>query len=308
MTLQRKKEIGVVALTVIYSALFWLGVGQFLRLAPLPGWLPLVLVTMAALLWVVLVDFTFMITPLLASTAAVIAVSGLVVALTGGFTVAALAGAALLMVFLATAKQLIRREVGTRVRYSTSQIFFAGSRLTLLGLVMAMAGLFLPHLSESIFAERIAVPEEYVSWAVRPLDPFIARLFPGFNQAQTVDELIDAQLAQQLPAGTVVPEGQRAALRAELARQLGAGALAGNETFSQLAAERFNAAMRDIAQRSPFVLALAFIIIMLLAFKALLPFLAWPVIGGLAILMLLARVIGLTYLVRTEATVERITL
>lgn len=307
MTLQRKKEIGVVAITCIYSAIFWLGLGQFLRLAPLASVGPLILVVLAAVVWVVLIDFTLMITPLLASTVVVALFSGAMVAVTG-LSVAAAIGAVLLMIFLATAKQLIMREVGSRVRYSTTQFFYASSRLTLLGLIIAVASLSLPHLSESIFQEQVAIPEDYLAWAARPFDPIVARLFPGFSQNSTVDDLLNAQLASQLPPGVTVPEGQKVALRAELARQLGAGTLSGRETFSQLAAQRLNVALKDLAARSPFILALAFIIIIFLALKALLPLLAWPVLGGLALLMMLARTIGLTYLVRTEATIERLTL
>lgn len=308
MTLQRKKEIGLVALTSVYSAVFWLGLGQFLRLVPLPNLWLLVLIAMAAVLWAVLIDFSLMICPLLTSASIIILINGVMVLLNGGVVIASSVGAMLLMIFLATARQFIMREVNTRVRYSTSQIFFMGSRLTLLGLMVAVAGLFLPYLSQSIFEDRLAIPEEYIAVAARPLDPLVSRLFPGFSQTSTVDDLLDSQLAQQLPPGTVIPEGQRVALRAELARQLGASSLTGRETFSQIAAQRLNAALKDLAQRSPFVLALAFVIILFLTLKALLPLLAWPVIGGLALLMLVARLIGLIYVARTEATIERVTL
>lgn len=308
MTLQRKKEIGLVAVACLYTVLFWIGLALFIGTAEPTSSPLMVVITLAAIIWVIMVDFAMAVTPLIMSTVAIIVVAAGMVVVTGRASYASLIGAVLLAILLASAKQSMSREITNRVRYSTTQIFSAGARATMLGLVIAISSLSLPLISQNIFEEQLAIPEDYIVKAAQPLDPVIARLFPGTSGGSTIDDLINTQLAQQLPPGAVVTEAQRAVLRQELAVQIGSSKLAGSETFSRIAAQRVNSALKDLAHRNPLILAIALVIIVFLTLKALVPLLIWPVLGGLAGAMALARLVGLTYLLRTEATIERVTL
>lgn len=310
MTLQRKKEIGLTIFVCIYGTLFFFGLASIFE--PNQSWstLLIIVLTLSAILWVAFEAVSLALVHHIGSSAALVLTPSLTV-IVAGYSAFALGSGALLAIILFVADRSIAREVRSRVKYSAISVFLRGVRLMVLGLFIAAAGLSLPLVAERLSSEQIRVPEQYLEWLLAPLEPFLGNLFPGVSRDQTIDALIESRLQQQLSElseDVTVSSAQVEQVRQQLSRQLDSE-LTGQEKLSTVVARLLNGYINRLTadQNSPLV-PIILLVLALLAARALVPIIVWPVLAVIALTIIAAKQVGLAYVVRSQATVERLQL
>ncbi len=310
MTLQRKKEIGIVSFVGLYTVLFFLLVAVLIN--DHQQWVSLtgMLVGLAGLGWVALMGtamaFLFQRPNI---NIVLIAIPCVAVIFIGLFSLESLIGAALLAVFLLVAKRALTRDIESRVQFRVNSVFYWPTKIIIVGLIVSVITLTLPELRARLTAGELSLPLKTVEAVIEPVTPLISRLIPDYHAAATVDDIINAQLARQ--SGSVAPppnlsQEQREVLRAQLAQQLGVE-LSGNETLARLLAVQANQYVQQLANQ-PGLVVLALLVAAFLALRAIVPPLAWLVLSIAALLVYVSERVGLISLLKTQVTVERLSL
>ena len=181
MTHQTQKQISLAVTTLIYSALlfWWLAISVHTS----PTVPVTVLLVLTILGWVALTAFALALinsvgiaTTLILSLAVLLAIIGLVQA-------SVIIAAAAMLGIVAVARWRIRDELDDCVTYQTIRTFYAGVRWLLFGLMVAIAGLALSPIVESLRAGTIDVPEAVVHAAIKPVEPLLQDIAPGYTPA-----------------------------------------------------------------------------------------------------------------------------
>src|SRR3990167_6843309 len=164
MTRHQKKEIGLVVVTLTYSALlfWWLAAGVSLFLNPYLVAAFLV----SSFVWAALTVLALGLAAGKISRPALTLGIPLLVVIAGRAHVGALGAALLFVLPLASAQRHLIREIQNRVSYHTTQIFSAGTRLVLIGLIIAVAGLLSAPLSKKFRADGFQVPQQFIELAL----------------------------------------------------------------------------------------------------------------------------------------------
>lgn len=227
-------------------------------------------------------------------------------------TAAPLSMAALIgMLFVAasvfTAQQAIQQEIKSRVMFKVAPIFRGGIRILIFGLVVAIIVITVPLSRDAGRNSTLHVPDKYIAAILIPASPIIRNFIPNYTNQTTINDIIDAQVNQQiksLPEGVELLPGQRDRARIELSRQLGIN-LAGSETVPHIAAAFINKHIEGLADGNRIIVIVAVVAIALLLFRTLAHVMVWPTLGLVAILVDVARRIGLISIIKTQVTVER---
>lgn len=309
MTLQRKKEIGIVVFVALYTFLFFLLIAVLLAGQRVQASALSVVAIVGGLLWTALMATAL---AFLGTRPAARYILALLPALTlvvlGQITAAAFAGAFLLFVILLAAEWMIRVEVSGRVTFQVLRIFRSGASLLLMGFLISLIALSFPAVREDIKQGDVGIPQAYVDTVVKPATPLIAQYVEGFTPESTVNDLINVQIAKQtaqLPPGYTISPDERQRVLTSLSDQFGIP-IQGNETVPIIATEVINQYLQNIANGSgPFVIVIL-IVIAALALRALVGLLVWPALVLIAALVHFSDRIGLIVRVKTQAVVERI--
>jgi len=309
MTLQGKKELGVVTFTTLYTILFFL----VMRLLFVSGGIWSIgfntTVLVGGIIWAAIMASSIgFVVNRLGVNIALIGLPAFTLLTISGLSLGSALGSLLLAGIIALAQHLIHQEMNSRVKFTVRVIFRSGTRLLLLGLVIALITLAQPLFNDSSKTSSILVKEQYIAAAIRPLAPLISRYIPGYTNETTVDQIINTQLASQaqnLPPGFVLPPDQRDQARAELSRQFGTE-LTGQETLPGIVTTFINRYIQGIAGQSSLAVAIATVAVTLIIFRLLVPFLVWPAIGLIVIIVDVAKRISLVSLIKNQVTVDRL--
>lgn len=310
MTLQRKKEIGISIFLVLYSIIFFFGFTVMVEREVAFNSPGSIVVAIAGLFWVAFMSSGLAFITTRAGTNYLLALLPALVVLLAGFSVASIVGAIMVVLMLFAAQKRLQMEIQTRVKANVTPIFYGATKLIAWAGLLALISLAFPQVSKDFSDDQIAIPEKYIASAVKPIEPLVANFLPGYQPGSTVDGLVDAQLASQqaeLPPGAVFPPDAHSTLLREFSKSIGQD-LTGRETMATIVTNVINNFLRNLTQQSNIVFSLLLIGISLLAVRAIIPFLVWPAMLLIMGIIKLSTQTGLIGIVKTQITVDRMTL
>lgn len=308
MTRHQKKEIGLVVVTLVYSALlfWWLAAGVSDTLNP---YLVAAFIV-SCFIWTALTVLALGLAAGKVSRLALTLGLPLLVVIVGRAHVGALGAALLFVLPLASAQRHLAREIQNRVRYHTAQIFSAGTRLVLIGLIIAIAGLLSAPLSRNFQANGLQVPQQFVELALAPAAGVINNFLPGYAADRTVDQLLASKLqaeADSLSSDFTIPPGDLDSLHRDLARSYGLP-ISGQETLPVLVTAYINQSLTGLTQSAPLLAALLTIAVFLLVARLVIPIVLWPTLAIVSLIIHLAQRANFIYIITSQETVERLQL
>ncbi len=304
MSARRKKEFGITTAVIAYTAaLLWRLASSF------DGELyPLLIgaLIIATMVWMALLSYALALLNSVSTNLALIVIVPLLVLIIGRFHAGAIVGALLLAAFLVIAQQRLTQAIRNHIKYRTFDIFYLGTHVVMIGVITALVGLATAAILNRLSTDQLLISEQLIQRALQPAEPFIQGLVPGYNVRSSVNELIEAQLQEQL--GTLPPSspliaGQKTAALRNLERQLDRR-ISGQETISALIADAINRRLDIVITNNRLFVALGIIIIIFFALRTLVPILVWPILALIIFLVYLSRKTGLAYILITTEKVE----
>ncbi|MEX2054786.1 MAG: hypothetical protein WD972_01265 [Candidatus Andersenbacteria bacterium] len=309
MNIQMKKELGVVAFVCAFTIVEFFAFATLLPLAfQSTGYA--VLLAILSLFWIACMGIGLALATKVLSIIALIVVPAVVAILLSRFDTVAIGGGVLLGIFLLLAQRTFVREVQNRIYYRTTHVFTAGLKMVILGVIVVLTALVLPTLTSPDATQQFDVQERHIEPLLRPLEPVLQRYIPGYTKEATIDEIVKKQVdaqQEQLPPGVEIPPDQVRQSRQELAKRLNVS-LNGRETVTTVVTRMLNRQVRQLSTTSPLLIPIILVAVVFLTLRALVPFIVWPVLGLVGLILYFARGIGLVYVSRTEATIERLQL
>lgn len=273
-------------------------------------WVTAVVLALITVLWVALLAIGLTVVRSKISTAVLVLLPPLMVAAVSRLSVIAMGGAVLLAIFTLLARHTFTRELESRLEYGVVTIFGRGVRLLALGCMIGLLGLTWTTLTGEEGVYEFQVSEERLEPLLRPAEPLIRRFVPQYQPDLTIDEFIQRELdaqAAELSPGVGIPPEQVARSRAQLAEQLGEE-LTGDETITTIVTRKLNRSITVLTQENVFLVTAVLIAIAYLTLRALLPFVVWPLLGVIALLVIALRSAGLLVMREAQVTTQRLTL
>jgi hypothetical protein len=308
MTLATKKEIGIVVLVLLCSIAAIIGTGVLLRQAFTQPQVLFVLVgVVVGEVTLLAFALAFMASPW--ALMAIIIAPPLMFSAVGQLHWGAIAGGVVLGLLLLNARYSLVNELGDRLHYRTIPIFRSSCRGVLAGVVLASIGLSYPIMIERVRSGEINIEPILFEPLFRPLGPLVANLIPGYTSDQTLDELIAQQVKNSSGAdgSSEIRRQQQLLIRQQLAQRTNQQ-LTGRETIAEVTAYTVGNYIGGMANRYPVVAASLNLIIIFLAFGALVPLLVWPILLVMSALVAVAQAGGLLHKVAHTTTIERLQL
>lgn len=309
VTLEHKKEIGALAFISLYSVLVFLLFVFLIQPQGQTGAVLTISFAAVALLWVALVQYAWTVNYDRAGKSWVLfVIIPLLIIGLGRLSVAAIAGAAISLLFLFIARSYIYRELKSRIRFRASEIFPFSTRYTLLALAFGLVGMSFPGLTERFNASNLQIPEKYVQSVLQVATPLVGQLVHGFDPSKTVDQFLVEQVkgSGQVTVGdTAVPPGELTILRHQFAAQFGVP-VAGEETLASVAGGIVNRYVQSWAKDNNWIFIGVVVILLFLTWRAIIPFLVWPTLALLWLINVLALRIGLVHTIVHTVNSERV--
>lgn len=262
------------------------------------------------IIWAISLIITLALSKHIASTIITVAAPAVIVVLAGQDLYGALGGAVLLAFTLIASRRSFREEITNRIEFKPYSVFRYGTRFVIIGLILALAGLLLPEIRESVSQEGIKVSEKQISVAIKPIEPLIEDFAPGVSTTGTVDDFIDSQIEEQigqLPEGVTISEEQRQQLRQEIARQFNQP-ITGRETLASVMTNKINQTLQNITQGNALIVALVIIILAFLTLRAFVPMVSWLIIGIIYLVIIVGKKAGLFLVTEKTATIKHLEL
>lgn len=309
MTNAAQKEIGLVVFTLLASAA---ALTMYVVLLPgaIDAWLYTIILVVTFLLWLALMLVTLAICRRALSVMALTLGPGAGAIAMSGFSAVAIGGALFLAIFTVLAQRTLLREEQNRLYFRTTHFFASATRLLALGLMIMLTSLAWPVLTDSVKSTRFVISDQQVAPFLRPLEPMIRDFFPGYSSGASIDELIDATLAEEkkkLPPGVAIDPRQEQQIRADMSARLGVS-LKGNESLATLVADRINGYVNTLATQNPVQASVILAVLVFLTLRALLPLAVWPTLGLVALLVKIAVSSHLASITTQEVMMERLRL
>lgn len=313
MTLQRKKEIGIIVVaalvTVLLLILFMLLLkGGVAEVASAWVW-----VVVLSLIWASLyLACTMFVTNRSGSSLLLAFIPALAIIAIGQFSVYAIGGGVIMLVLVLLLQRQLNWEFTSRVRIKTIPVFKSSARQLLLAILITCTALSLPAIKQSLLQGGAVVPSQLISQFLKPMDVIFQGFIPGYHSTSTIDDIIDSQVAQvagQLPAGSgiTVPTEQKMVARNELAQKFGLS-LSGKETIADIISNVSNKYITQAVNTNAGATLLIIGISVILSFLILIPILIWPVLWLLQLWVFIAVRIGLIMIAKTTVEADRFTL
>ncbi|MEX1112717.1 MAG: hypothetical protein WEC84_04610 [Candidatus Andersenbacteria bacterium] len=316
MTQSRQKEIGLVVVSALYSLLVFMVYALVLR--GNSGWstIYVLMLIVAGIVWAALysVILAFFANRTSGVSALVVVPPAIFAYALGGLTISAAVAAGLLLGFLLATQRYIVVEVRDRVRMRITRVFASGTRVLLFGFILSLIIIALPSVQTGVQRGTIQLSPGFVRAVTAPATPLIRQILPGYEQSATIDQLLDAYIAQQqqnLPPGFEIPPGERERVRQELSQQFGIQ-LRGGETVAQATATyvnqyiqgAFTQAVASAAAGGVAVFAFG-LLITLVALRALVSMLMWPTYAVIYLMVYFSERIGLVSKLNAQVTVQQ---
>lgn len=305
MDATQRKEAAIIVVATLFSLLFFLLLsfafkGQTQTLA-----VPLI-IALVGIIWISLIAifmaFVINYRPL---QWALLILPALMALISSGFSAVALIGSLLLFLALLGAGRSIRQELENRLKFATISIFRPGVRLLLLGVAAFALALALPVIKNQAQTGLITLPADTAATFVQPLTPLISQSIPNYHPAMTIDQIIQNQInRQQIPAGFELPPDQLQRSRQEIGDRVNL-TLSGTETIPQIISQVTNRYIQNLAQGEGLVVTLVLVLLALIAIRALIPLIIWPILFLIMGLIFLAHRTHILKKVPTQVTVEQ---
>jgi hypothetical protein len=316
MTLQRQKELLIATFVALYSVLLFLGFQLFVSRATSWSTPVVIIIAIGSLIWCALMTCaTAFVVNRSGSNILTCAIPPILLLILGVFRLDVAIGAIVVFVILIAVQRRLSWELNSRVNVHVIPVFSVATRHVIVALLISLITLSLPTLAQSFDRNQISIPPKTVATLISPFEGVIQNLLPGYTTGSTIDQMIDRQLRNQLSsipgAEAVVPaellSSQRATIRQEFSKQFGMP-ITGQETLADVLANIVNKYLRQMAAENRFV-AIGFIIALtLVTVRIAVPVLVWPALFLIRIILRLSEQIGLITILRTQVTVERMSL
>lgn len=309
MTLQRQKELLIAVFVSLYSLLFFLGFQLVVNQSNIWGTPAAIIIGVGALIWCALMTCaTAYVVNRSGSNVIVAAIAPILIYLISRLRLDALIGSVVVFAILIGVQRRLSWELSSRVNVHVIPVFSGATRLTIYALLVSLITLTVPALAESFDNNRIAIPPQYIATVISPMESVIKGMLPGYSSGSTIDEMIDEQLRAQAPNATPAElAAGRALIRPEFSRRFGVN-VTGRETLPDILAGTINKYLRQLAQDNRLI-AIGFLIALtFLTVRVFVPLLVWPALFLINIFLRLSEQIGLITILKTQVTVERISL
>lgn len=317
MTLERKKEIGLVIVTALYSLLVFLSHTLFLRAQVEWGAMQTIVMLVLGLLWVAVYASVF---SFLASRGGPLGLffilpPALITFVLGEYGGVAIVTAAVMGLLMASARRSIAVEMKERVKIRVPYIFRQGVRALLFGLLVSLIVVSLPHVQRGVVSGQIRISPALVRTVIAPATPLLRQMLPGYTSEASIDQLIDRYVQEQqasLPVGIVVPQSEKIRVKTELGKSIGLS-VQGTETLSELVAEYINQYLQDTFRQvsdatsnAQIVFLAVGLLLAILTLRAIATVLVWPIYALIITIIYASERIGLVIRVKNQVTVEQL--
>lgn len=315
MTLQRQKEILIAVFVALYSVLFFLGFQLIITRATIWSLWAAVTLIIGSLIWCALITCaTAFVVNRSGSNIFTCAIPSILLLGLGFFRLDVAVGAIVVFLMLLMVQRRLSWELSSRVNVHVIPVFSAATRQVIFALLISLITLSLPTLAKSFDNNQIAVPPSLIASLTAPFESLIQGLLPGYTNGSTIDQIIDRQLQNQLsslPGEALIPAqviaSQRTAIRQEFSRQFSM-TLTGRETLPDILAGTMNKYLRQMAQENRLIAIIFVIALTFVTVRVIVPVVVWPTLFLIRIFLRLSEQIGLITILRTQVTVERISL
>lgn len=198
MTPQRAKEVGIIVVALLLSlATFALG-NLFVTQGRGTTMSVLVVLGVAALLWIALTALALAVIQHPGSSSTLIVGTGAALVAAGLAKLPVLAAAILLMCFLALARRSFFREMNNRVRYRTNEVFLRGLQPLLFGVGVVALGLAWPLFEPKLTGTQLILAPETVGVVVERIVPALPPNLTGFINIQQLTSMVTVMVNQAL--------------------------------------------------------------------------------------------------------------
>jgi hypothetical protein len=309
MTEQGYKEWGIVVAALLLSFLEFFGIAALVLPLPTNGAV-MIMMGVLSIIWLVVMALAYVLANHPASSTTLIILPAVFVVLAGRLSIGAWGGAILMVLSLVVARQYFLQEIRNRINYSNIYTFRYGSRYLVVGLILAIAGLALPSVQNTVTADGIKISEKQVEIVLNFAQPMIKQFVPSFSANENVDQFIDAQITEQLgklAPGMTIPTEQRVALRAQIAQQL-QQQLTGQESMASVITRRINDILASFTRSNTLIVSLVVIVLVFLTIRAFVPLIVWPLIALIALTVWISNAVGLSKISSSQVTTTRLEL
>lgn len=316
MTLTRKKEIGILVVAVLLTALFLMLFQLITRqnLWLVATWIEVLVVV---IIWSSLyLTCAMFVTNRSGSSIILAVIPPVVVMAVGKFSLIGIGAAIIMFLFLLLIQRNVHWELNSRLKIKYFPAFKGSTRQLLLSLVIVCTALSMPSIQHAIETNKIEVPTQFLTVVLKPLDSVFKVFIPGYKNTATVDDIIATQVEDQkkkLPSTFTIPSelqlsaNQQEVLRKQFGRQFNL-VLNGHETMVDIISILLNRYISQaVSANTPASVTVA-AITLIFSFLLIVPFLAWPVLMLLQLWIFIATRIGLIVIVKTQVEAERFTL
>lgn len=191
----------------------------------------------------------------------------------GGVNLSALIGTFLTALLISLSRKSFRRELLGRIMYRTADVFMPGTRLLATAMLVAAITLGWSAVRSNVTAETLRIAPKTVEPVVQPMLPFLANLIPAPGLlASPVSESLTVNLLAEQVAGLL------------------------------------NQMIQSTLSYWPWIVTVIVILVAVVAIRSIVPLVAWPLVGVIALTVYMYRRIGLIFLTRTQGTIERLQL
>lgn len=239
----------------------------------------LILAAIVTLMWVALMAIALTLIQSSIVRYSIIVAAGLAVAAAGFARLGAIGGAILLVLVLTVAQRTFTRESTNRLLFRTRDVFTLGTRLVIIGVILAAAGLALPVIETSLAKEGLKISRDQTAIALRPIEPLLEQLVSGVSATDDIESLSTTQA----PSITV--------------SQLG---------LVDIVTDSINTTLTRLSQQYPLLIAGMLIILAFLTLRAFVPLIAWLVIVVIMTLLWTARRLHVLRIVSIQTTAQRL--
>lgn len=307
MTDAPHKEIGFAVTSVVVSFAFFASAA--LALSASPYHLGLIILAAAlAIVWVIVAALTLALAKHWLAVTAVWGGAAAAAIVAGGASWGSLGGGLLLALLCSGARQTFERSRHKFRAYRTNDIFRAGTRLLVTGIILATVGLALPFVQGSLARDGFKISPEQAELFLRPIAPLFKDILPNFEAASSVDDLIDNQLRREGIDPEQFSATQRAEVRQRVSEQLAVPVQSGETSLNTIVADRMNATIARVTETSALTVALVAVILVFLTLRAFIPLITWALLGILMGVVWLAAHANLLHIKKETIEVETLTL
>ncbi|HBE90301.1 MAG: hypothetical protein A3E37_00780 [Candidatus Andersenbacteria bacterium RIFCSPHIGHO2_12_FULL_46_9] len=298
-----KKEFGLTAgLLLLSTSLFTLFTAK--AISPTQ---PVVLLALIILflLWVCLLAINLALVSRSFAWINLLAIVGIYILLTRG-QVTAIIGATLFLLLSLTARQVILRELDSRIEYSTRSVFYSGIKYIIMGSAVLLMGVATPYITETLVTKDEVVPESLIRLLLRPYQPYLQDVISPELPASISVDIIANELDAR-PSVSGLSEEQRQLYTRQITQQLTQNKPS-TENIVTIITEVINNKIRLYSRANPAITPIFIFLLAIIATRIAAAWLAQPPLLLIALLIWAARKINLFKLLSLSKSVEKLEL